>query len=214
MSGRARSWSGSVRRSLSVLVMSSLMSLSVGPLAVALGRDENHRCACCPKGTLKCCRRPGSPASGPSLRATLCLRGCGCAGAPATSPIPHFLVPARQAKVQTVAPLPSARAGAPRPPIRSTSALLPSCRPDLDLDPGWRRASFRTRGNRAKAPRRCAMKSFVLLLSSAAGRAVLDRRQDRSDTASRHGALVVWRPDFRILTRGRHRSTGTLRIVN
>ena len=38
-------------------------------------------------------------------------------------------------------------------------------------------------------------------LRAAAGRAVLDRRQDGEDAGSRHGALVVQRPDFRILTR-------------
>ena len=114
MSGRARSGSSGVRRALSVLLMTSLLSLGAGPLAATLGRGEDHRCACCPKGACKCCRRSGSPASGPALDAKLvCPGGCGCAGVTRTPvPIPYLLVPARHAGVQIGAALPTARAGA------------------------------------------------------------------------------------------------------
>ena len=81
MSGRARSWSSGVRRALSVLLMSSLLSLSAGPLAATLGRSEDHRCACCPKGACKCCRRTEAPAGGPTISSR--DKNCGCAGMPA-----------------------------------------------------------------------------------------------------------------------------------
>ena len=81
MSGRARSRSSGVRRTLSVLLMSSLLSLSAGPLAATLGRGEDHRCACCPKGACKCCRRSDAPAGGPTISSR--YKNCGCAGMPA-----------------------------------------------------------------------------------------------------------------------------------
>ncbi len=81
MSGRVRSGSGGVRRTLSVLLMTSLLSLSAGPLAATLGRSEDHRCACCPKGACKCCRRSDAPASGPIISSR--YKNCGCAGMPA-----------------------------------------------------------------------------------------------------------------------------------
>lgn len=81
MSGRARSSIGGVRRTLSVLLMSSLLSLGAGPLAATLGRSEDHRCACCPKGACKCCRRSDAPAGGPTISSR--YKNCGCAGMPA-----------------------------------------------------------------------------------------------------------------------------------
>lgn len=81
MSGRALSWSSGVRRALSVLLMSSLLSLGAGPLAATLGRSEDHRCACCPKGACKCCRRTDAPAGGPTISSR--YKKCGCAGMPA-----------------------------------------------------------------------------------------------------------------------------------
>ena len=81
MSGRARFRSGGVRGALSVLLMSSLLSLGAGPLAATLGRSEDHRCACCPKGACKCCRRSDAPAGGPTISSR--YKNCGCAGMPA-----------------------------------------------------------------------------------------------------------------------------------
>ena len=81
MSGRARSRSGGIGRTLSVLLMSSLLSLGAGPLAATLGRGEDHRCACCPKGACKCCRRSDAPAGGPIISSR--YKNCGCAGMPA-----------------------------------------------------------------------------------------------------------------------------------
>jgi len=81
MSGRARSGSGGVRRAVSLLLMTSLLSLSAGPLAATLGRSEDHRCACCPKGACKCCRRTEAPAGGPTISSR--DKNCGCAGMPA-----------------------------------------------------------------------------------------------------------------------------------
>ena len=81
MSGRARFRSGGVRGALSVLLMSSLLSLNAGPLAATLGRSEDHRCACCPKGACKCCRRSDAPAGGPTVSSR--YKNCGCAGMPA-----------------------------------------------------------------------------------------------------------------------------------
>ena len=81
MSGRARSGSGGVRGSLSVLLMTSLLSLGAGPLAATLGQSEDHRCACCPKGACKCHRRSDAPAGGPTISSR--YKNCGCAGMPA-----------------------------------------------------------------------------------------------------------------------------------
>lgn len=81
MSGRARSWSSGVRRALSALLMTSLLSLGAGPLAATLGRGEDRRCACCPKGACKCCRRSDAPAGGPTISSR--DKNCGCAGMPA-----------------------------------------------------------------------------------------------------------------------------------
>lgn len=83
MSGRSQSWSSGVRRALSILLTTSLLSLSAGPLAASLGRSEAHRCACCPRGACKCCKRSDAPAGGPTISSR--YQNCGCAGMPAAS---------------------------------------------------------------------------------------------------------------------------------
>ena len=66
---------------LSVFLMASLLSLTVGPLAATLGRGEDHHCTCCPKGACKCCKRSDAPASGPTFSSSYtCPKQCGCAG--------------------------------------------------------------------------------------------------------------------------------------
>ena len=106
MSGRARSWSGGVRRTLSVLLMSSLLSLGAGPLAATLGRSEDHRCACCPKGACKCCRRSDAPAGGPTISSR--YKNCGCVGMPAAPRVsPDAPEAAREPTVRFAAAIPS-----------------------------------------------------------------------------------------------------------
>lgn len=114
MGDMTRSWTTGVRRIFSAVLLSSLLSLSMTPLAVKLGRDEDHRCTCCQRATCKCCKRFESAASGPLIGAKrVCPGGCGCVGALRTpAPISCFLVPARHADVQLGTALLLALAGA------------------------------------------------------------------------------------------------------